>query len=86
MAHHCHATACTVEVPPEMRMCRRHWRLVPRPLRDRVWATYRPGQCDDLHPSRAYCEAAKAAVEAVARWEKRTPDTQLYDILMRDAE
>ena len=85
MAHHCHATGCPVTVPPEMLMCRRHWFMVPRTYRERVWATYRRGQCDDMNPSGAYCEAARAAVVAVAEREGVTPDTALYDLLSRGA-
>lgn len=51
-------------------------------LRDRIWRAYRPGQCDDMRPSREYCEAAKAAVIAVAGREGRTPDTKLYDLFL----
>jgi hypothetical protein len=80
MSHHCHATACKKSVPPEMLMCKRHWFMIPKPLRDRVWATYRPGQCDDWKPSAAYCEAAKAAVIAVAQQEGLAPDVQLYEV------
>lgn len=71
MSHTCHAEGCTVEVPPSMWGCRRHWFMVPKPLRDRVWATYRPGQEIDKRPSDEYREAAFAAVEAVARKEGR---------------
>ena len=82
MAHRCHATACSTPVPREMLMCRRHWFMVPRGVRDDVWAAYRPGQCDDLNPSAAYCRAAKAAVIAVADRESVVPDTQLYDLFL----
>lgn len=64
-------------------MCRAHWFAVPKSLRDRVWTTYRRGQCDDMNPSRDYCEAAKAAVVAVAEQEGRTPDTAVYDLYLR---
>lgn len=67
--HHCHARRCTVPVPPEMLMCRRHWFMVPKKLRDAVWATYRPGQCDDKQPSEAWHKAADAAILAVAQKE-----------------
>jgi hypothetical protein len=56
---------------------------VPKPLRDRVWATYRPGQEDDWQPSEAYLEAARAAVVAVAEQEGLPPDTTLYDMFLR---
>lgn len=82
MAHTCHATDCPTRVPSEMFMCRPHWFRVPKMLRDRIWATYRRGQCNDMNPSDAYCEAAKAAVIAVAEKEGRTPDTALYDAFL----
>lgn len=86
MAHHCHATDCKTSVPPEMLMCSKHWRMVPRKLQSKVWATYREGQCDDWNPSAAYCEAAKAAVVSVANQEGKTPDVTLYDVFGRHAE
>lgn len=83
MAHNCHASGCRVPVPRGMFMCKPHWFRVPKPLRDRIWKTYRPGQCDDMNPSMAYCEAARAAVIAVAEKEARAPDTALYDLFLR---
>jgi len=56
-------------VPPEMLMCRRHWFMVHPSLRRAVWATYRRGQCDDMRPSRAWLEAADAAIGYVAALE-----------------
>ena len=82
MAHTCHATACERKVRPEYLMCPSHWRKVPTMLQIRVLRTYRIGQCDDYNPSREYCEAAKAAVIAVAEQEQREPDTRLYDIFL----
>lgn len=81
-SHHCHATGCRQSVPPEMLMCRRHWFAVPKPLRDRVWATYRRGQCEDMNPSVEYLQAAKAAVVSVAEREDVMADTALYDLML----
>lgn len=86
MAHDCHATGCSAIVPPAMFACKRHWFMVPKPLRDRVWATYRPGQEDDKRPSRAYLLAAKDAVIAIAEREGVTPDTRLYDAFLERSE
>lgn len=69
--HYCHAKACTEVVPPKLLMCGKHWRMVPKRLKDAVWATYRPGQEITKDPSVAYIEAAMAAVDAVARKEGR---------------
>lgn len=81
MAHHCHATGCTVRVPPEMFMCKRHWFTLPKAMRDRVWKTYRAGQCDDWEISHEYAEAARAAVQFIAALERREADTSVYDML-----
>lgn len=86
MSHHCHATECKVEVPPEMFMCRKHWFSLSGRLRNLIWRTYREGQCDDMNPSKAYCEVAKECVEFIAKKEGKEPDTKLYDFFMRDAK
>ena len=86
MAHLCHATACVTPVPPERLMCLPHWRTVPREIQRRVWATYRPGQCDDMNPSPDYCRAARDAVVAVARCEGRAPDVRLYSLFLYRAK
>ena len=67
--HHCHARGCKTHVPPEMLMCKRHWKMIPRSIQLRVWATYRPGQCDDMNPSEAWHQAADDAITAVQEAE-----------------
>lgn len=64
-AHRCHAVGCTLEVPPSLMMCKRHWFMVPKPLRKAVWHHYRSGQEVRKDPSPEYLEAAKAAIKAV---------------------
>ncbi len=81
LEHTCHARLCTVAVPPEMLMCKRHWLSVPKKIREAVWATYRPGQCDDKRPSEQWHRAADAAIAHVAFLEKaavRTGEVQAY--------
>lgn len=90
MRHTCHAIACKRHVLPEMLMCRKHWFMVPRYLQLRVWATYRSGQCDDWQVTKAYCDAAQAAVRAVGQKEGRTvtgdePEMTLYDFFRPEA-
>lgn len=68
--HHCHARFCGRSCKPEWLMCPRHWRMVPRPLQQAVWAAYRPGQCDDKKPSEAWFQAAEAAIAAVFEKER----------------
>lgn len=81
MAHHCHATGCQVTVPPTMFMCRWHWYQLPKAMRDRVWQTYRPGQCDDWRITHAYAEAARAVVRHIAALEGVEADVSVYDAL-----
>lgn len=81
--HHCHATGCKANVPPSMWGCRKHWFMVPKAIRDRVWATYRPGQENDKRPSVEYLTAARAAVIAVANLEGIEPDTSVYDAFLK---
>lgn len=67
-------------------MCGPHWRRVPAVIQIRVLRTYRVGQCNDLNPSEAYLDAAKAAVIAIAELEKRDPDTRLYDMMVKQQQ
>jgi hypothetical protein len=76
--HRCHAVDCDEPVPPEMLMCKPHWRMVPRELQRRVWATYRDGQCDDRSPSYSWHAAADRAIAAVALAEGRTKAARHY--------
>ena len=69
MAHHCHALGCPIRTSPEMLMCAKHWFMVPKHIRDRVWSTYRNGQCDSKFVTLQWCEAADHAVLAVATKE-----------------
>jgi hypothetical protein len=88
MAHECHAIGCTACVPAGMFMCKRHWFSLPKPLRDRIWATYRPGQEDDKQPTKEYCEAAKECLRLIAAKEGRqaegTKELKLYDVFAPD--
>jgi len=68
-AHVCHARGCEKVVPPKMFMCLRHWRMVPKPLQDAIWAEYVPGQERRMDPTPAYLDATTAARNAVASAE-----------------
>lgn len=81
MAHHCHASGCKVSTRPEMFMCRKHWYMLPKRMRDRIWAAYRHGQCDDWKISHEYAEAAREAVRHLAQREGVEPDVRVYDML-----
>lgn len=64
--HHCHWPGCDKQVPPAMWGCKAHWFKLPTSLRNRIWATYKPGQEVSGTPSAAYLEAA----DAVQKWIK----------------
>ena len=78
MGHTCHAMLCEVNVPPRMHMCKRHWFMVPKRLRDALWASYRPGQERRMNPSADYLRAAAACVQSVAQKEGY-PDDAIED-------
>lgn len=63
-AHECHWPGCKKQVPPAMWGCKTHWFKLPKALRDRIWATYQPGQEETLDVSDAYLDAA----DEVQRW------------------
>lgn len=50
MTHTCPTTGCTITVPANTFMCARHWRMVPRPLRDAIYADFaRTGRAGANH-------------------------------------
>ncbi len=63
-SHHCHWPGCSKQVPPAMWGCKVHWFKLPLALRNKVWATYVPGQEVSMTPSDAYLEVA----DEVQRW------------------
>jgi hypothetical protein len=72
--HTCHADDCTLLVRPEVFMCRRHWFMVPKVLRDAVWREYRPGQEVTKTPTNGYLVVARAAIAAVAKKGGKGPN------------
>lgn len=64
--HRCHWPGCEQEVAPALWGCRKHWSILPIALRYKIWATYRPGQEDELTPSRRYLEVAREVQEWIA--------------------
>lgn len=71
MKHHCHWPTCTKEVPPAMWGCRTHWFTLPKSIRDKIWATYRPGQEIDKNPSDEYMEAFEEAYNWATEYEQK---------------
>ena len=72
MSHACHATGCNIPVPPKIFMHRAHWFMLPKAMRDAIWAAYRPGQEARKDPSPEYIEAARAAVRHIEQKEGRS--------------
>src|ERR1700754_51990 len=64
--HHCHWPGCDKQVAPALWGCRKHWFMLPRKLRDKIWATYQPGQEERLDPSPSYLSVARE----VQKWIK----------------
>ncbi len=67
--HHCHAFGCEVPTRPTLFVCARHWALVPKVEQQAILDAYRPGQCKDKRPSKAYTTAALRARLSIARAE-----------------
>jgi hypothetical protein len=57
--HHCHWPGCGKSCPPACWGCYRHWMMLPKYLRDKVWAAFRPGQEVSKTPSAAYLAVAR---------------------------
>ena len=66
----CHWTGCTEQVPPKMWGCSKHWFSLPKLLRDKIWAHYRPGQEVTKTPSIGYINAAKEVQAWIAANKK----------------
>lgn len=67
--HECHWPGCTTQVPPAMWGCKRHWFMLPKELRGRIWDTYRPGQEVTMTPSAEYMRAADDVQKWIATQE-----------------
>ena len=65
LRHHvCHWPDCYEQIPPAMWGCKKHWFMLPLPLRNKIWATYVPGQEQRMDPSQRYLTVARD----VQRW------------------
>lgn len=69
MSHTCHAIGCETPVPPKMFMCKPHWFKLPKPMRDGIWATYKPGQEVSKSPSSSYLHNSMTACVWLAEQE-----------------
>jgi hypothetical protein len=64
--HHCHWPGCTKSVPPAMWGCKAHWFKLPQKLRNKIWATYQPGQEVSKDPSDDYLTVAREVQDWIA--------------------
>jgi len=71
VSHHCHWPSCNKEVPPKLWGCRFHWFKLPKRLRDKIWATYVPGQEITKTPSDGYLAAAHEVQEWIKQQESK---------------
>lgn len=71
MTHTCHWRGCRTPVPPKMWGCKAHWFTLPKLLRDRVWATYVPGQEIRKDPSPEYLDVVTQVDAWIRDYETR---------------
>lgn len=57
--HHCHWPGCNRTVPAAQWGCYPHWMALPKYLRDKIWAAFRPGQEITKTPSQDYVVVAR---------------------------
>jgi hypothetical protein len=62
MKHTCHARGCPVSTLPKYFMCRRHWAMLPKEMRDAVWREYHQGQEVRKDPTPEYLEVTREAI------------------------
>lgn len=61
----CPIPRCGEGIDPSRLMCKKHWYMVPKQMRDHVWATWRSGHAAYTTEHRDAVDAAVAAVLAV---------------------
>lgn len=61
--HECPVDGCEIQVEHEHLMCRKHWFMVPKPLRDQVWRAWQGWQDGKVSGSE-YIEARDQAIAA----------------------
>jgi hypothetical protein len=66
--HACPWPDCGRTVPNELWGCRPHWYALPKPIRQRIWSSYRRGQENDGKISRQYLDAILEAQRWIAEF------------------
>lgn len=66
--------------------CKSHWFRLPKVIRDRIWATYRPGQEISKTPSKAYLIVAGGAQKWIELAEEHgdAPATLAFENLIKE--
>lgn len=61
----CAVPDCGAALDAGLLMCLAHWRMVPRPLQNEVYRTFRERQRTSVRPYEPHLQACRKAVEAV---------------------
>lgn len=69
--HTCFARDCARQVPNKHLMCPDHWKLVPRPLQDRIVTAWKYGLSNRCHPTDDYNHAIVEARQIIAEREAK---------------
>lgn len=69
--HTCHWPGCTKQCKPAMWGCYKHWMSLPAHLRQKIWATFVPGQEKTMTPSTEYLRVTKEIQKWIKEFEKR---------------
>ena len=67
----CAAFKCGARIAPSFLMCRRHWAMVPQPIKEEVWAAYR------AHDRDASLMACMKATKSILDFEAEMGDGKL---------
>lgn len=74
MPRTCSWPGCERLVPASLWGCKSHWFRLPKAIRDRIWATYVPGQeLGSPPPSAEYQEAFRLAHNFALRADAEVP-------------
>ena len=64
----CHAVGCSAPIGQKALMCRDHWFMIPKGLRDKLWAELY--SCPAGKATQSYLAAAKECITFVAHQER----------------
>lgn len=75
MTRTCFAMDCGIAVPHNRLMCKAHWYMLPKPMRDAIWSTYQAGQerQGGPRPSEAYITNIRNAQAYIAEKTGQQP-------------